>query len=241
MANLPDAFQAHIESLLASISDANAAAIAAAGAAIGRSVAGGGVLHTFGSGHSEILARELIGRSGGLICVSGIFDPGAGVAENVAGYGARIVERYDRRYGMRAGEVIVVISNSGKNVSPLEVAIYAKEKGLTVVGLCSLAMSRTAPTLHPGGRKLHEIADHVLDNGGVPGDAAIEIEPGVRAGPTSTLTGALLLNQLQLAAIDWMRANSHKPPIFLSQNLPGGEAHNDELVARYRGRLARNF
>jgi uncharacterized phosphosugar-binding protein len=238
---LPAAFQKHIESLLGSVGRANAGVIAAAGAAIGRSVADGGVLHTFGSGHSEILARELIGRSGGLICVSGIFDPGAGVAENVAGYGARLVERYDRRYGMRAGEVIIVISNSGKNVSPIEVALYAKEKGLTVVGLCSLGMSRTAPTLHPGGRKLHEIADHVLDNGGVPGDAAIEIATGVRAGPTSTLTGALLLNQLQLAAIDWMRANRHVAPVLLSQNLPGGEAHNDELVARYRGRLARPF
>lgn len=238
---LPTTFQKHIESLLASVGSANSARISAAGAAIGRSVADGGVLHTFGSGHSEILSRELIGRSGGLICVSGIFDPGAGVAENVVGYGARLVERYDRRYGLDAGEVIVVISNSGKNVSPIEIALYAKEKGLTVVGLCSLAMSRTAPTLHPGRRKLHEIADHVLDNGGVPGDAAIEIEPGVRAGPTSTLTGALLLNQLQLSAIDWMRANGHTPPIFLSQNVPGGEAHNDKLVARYRGRLARPF
>jgi uncharacterized phosphosugar-binding protein len=238
---LPAAFQKHIESLLGSVGRANAGVIADAGAAIGRSVAEGGVLHTFGSGHSEILARELIGRSGGLVCVSGIFDPGAGVAENVAGYGTRIVERYDRRYGMRAGEVIIVISNSGKNVSPIEVALYAKEKSLTVVGLCSLAMSRTTPTLHPGGRKLHEIADQVLDNGGVPGDAAIEIEPGLRAGPTSTLTGALLLNQLQLAAIDWMRTNGHVAPVLQSQNLPGGEAHNDALVARYRGRLARTF
>jgi uncharacterized phosphosugar-binding protein len=238
---LPAAFQKHIESLLGSVGRANSAAIAAAGAAIGRSVAEGGVLHTFGSGHSEILSRELIGRSGGLICVSGIFDPGAGVAENVIGYGARLVERYDRRHGMRAGEAIVVISNSGKNVSPIEVALHAKEKGLTVIGLCSLAMSRTAPTLHPGGRRLHEIADHVLDNGGVPGDASIEIAPGVLAGPTSTLTGALLLNQLQLAAIGWLRANGHEPPVFLSQNLPGGEAHNDRFLERYRGRIARNF
>lgn len=241
MEPLPSAFQKHIESLLTSVGATNAAAIAAAGAAIGRSVAGGGVLHTFGSGHSEILSRELIGRSGGLICVSGIFDPGGGVAENVVGYGSRLVERHDRCYGLHEGEVIVVISNSGKNVSPVEVALYAKEKRLIVVGLCSLAMSRTAPTLHPGGRKLHEIADLVLDNGGVPGDAAIEIGPGVRAGPTSTLTGALLLNQLQLAAIDWMRSNGHTPPVFLSQNLPGGEAHNDALAARYRGRLARAF
>jgi uncharacterized phosphosugar-binding protein len=238
---LPAAFQKHIESLLSLVGSANVAAIAAAGAAIGRSVADGGVLHTFGSGHSEILSRELIGRSGGLICVSGIFDPGAGVAENVVGYGTRLVERYDRRHGMRAGEAIVVISNSGKNVSPIEVALYAKENGLTVIGLCSLAMSRTAPTIHPGGRKLHEIADHVLDNGGVPGDAAIEISPGVRVGPTSTLTGALLLNQLQLAAIEWLRDHGHEPPVFLSQNLPGGEAHNDRLLERYRGRIARNF
>jgi len=234
-------FHAHTEAMLRSISEANTPAVAAAGEAIGRSVAAGGVLHTFGSGHSEILARELIGRSGGLVGVSGIFDPGAGLAENIVGYGQRLVERYDRHYGLHAGEVIIVISNSGKNVSPIEVALFAKAKGLTVVGLCALAMSRTAPTLHPSGKRLHEIADHVLDNGGVPGDASIEVEPGIRAGPTSTLTGALLLNQLQLAAIEWLRANGHPLPILKSQNLPGGEAHNDALVARYRGRIARPF
>ena len=234
-------FHAHAETLLRSISKSNAATIAVAGEAIGRSVAAGGVLHTFGSGHSEILARELIGRSGGLVGVSGIFDPGAGFAENVVGYGKALVERYDRIYGLHPGEVVVVISNSGKNVSPVEVALHAKAKGLTVVGLCSLAMSRTAPTLHPSGKRLHEIADLVLDNGGVPGDASIEVEAGVRAAPTSTLTGALLLNQLQLAAIDWLRANGHPLPILRSQNMPGGAEHNNALVERYRGRINRPF
>jgi uncharacterized phosphosugar-binding protein len=237
---LAASYYAATTDLLARVAAANAPALAAAGAAIGRSLAGGGVLHTFGSGHSEILSRELIGRAGGLAPVSGLFDPGGGVAENVIGYGRRLAERHDRLHGLRPGEVMVVISNSGKNVSPIEVALYAREKGLKVVGLCALSMSRSTPTVHPGGRCLHEIADYLLDNGGQPGDAAVELTPtGLRAGPTSTLGGALLLNLLALEAIDWMRAHGHEVPLVRSQNLPGGAEHNHALGARYRLRLSK--
>lgn len=237
---LAETYRASVTDLLAHVAAANGPALAAAGAAIGRSLAGGGVLHTFGSGHSEILSRELIGRAGGLAPVSGIVDPGGGAAENVLGYGRLLAERYDRHYGLRAGEVIVVISNSGKNVAPIEVALFAQEKGLTVVGLCALKMSRTATTLHPSGRRLHEIADHVLDNGGQPGDAAVELAPGgLRAGPTSTLGGAWLLNLLALEAIDWLRQHGHDVPLVRSQNQPGGAEHNRALGARYRARLSK--
>jgi len=120
---------------------------------IGESVAKGGVIHTFGSGHSEVIGREIIGRAGGLVCVSGLFDPTGGFIENLVGYGTKIAERYDRAHGLLAGETIIVISNSGKNSSPIEVALYAKQKGLNVVGLTCVDMSKTAATVHPSGKK----------------------------------------------------------------------------------------
>jgi uncharacterized phosphosugar-binding protein len=213
---------------------------------IGASLAAGGVLHTFGSGHSEVISREIIGRAGGLMCITGLFDPTGGFIENLVGYGTRLAERYDRQYGLLPGESIIVISNSGKNSSPLEVALYAKAKGLTVIGLTCVAMSRTAATVHPGGKKLHEVADYVLDNGGVPGDAIVEItaDPAgspaaVKAGPTSTLIGATLLNLLSLELIAWLKAGGHPLPILRSQNLPGAIEYNRELAKKYKGRLSR--
>jgi len=231
-------FEASID-LLQRTRALNAAPLTRAGALVGESIARGGVLHTFGSGHSEIIAREIIGRAGGLMPVSGLFDPGLGFSENVVGYGTRLAERYDRHHGLLAGECIIVISNSGKNASPIEVALYAKQKGLTVIGLTSLAMSTTAATVHPGGRNLHAIADLVLDNGGVPGDALVEVAPGQLAGPTSTLVGAMLLNLLALEAMAWLQAHGSDLPVVRSQNLPGGMEANLELAKKYRTRLSK--
>jgi uncharacterized phosphosugar-binding protein len=208
---------------------------------IGESVAKGGVIHTFGSGHSEVIGREIIGRAGGLVCVSGLFDPTGGFIENLVGYGTKIAERYDRAHGLLAGETIIVISNSGKNSSPIEVALYAKQKGLTVVGLTSVDMSKTATTVHPGGKKLHEVADHVLDNLGLPGDAITPVTEGVMAGPTSTLIGATLLNLLMLETIDWLKTGGHNLPILRSQNMPNAIEYNRELGRKYKGRLSRQL
>jgi uncharacterized phosphosugar-binding protein len=219
----------------------NAPVLKKLGAVIGESLARGGVLHTFGSGHSEVISREIIGRAGGLVCISGIADPTGGFVENVVGYGTRLVERYDRAHGLLPGETIVVISNSGKNSAPLEVALYAKQKGLVVVGLTCVEMSKAAATLHPGGKKLHEVADYVLDNGGVPGDAITPVADGVMAGPTSTFIGATLLNLLSLEVIAWLKAGGHPLPILRSQNVPGAIEYNRELGRKYKGRLSRQL
>ncbi len=206
---------------------------------IGRSLAAGGMLHVFGSGHSEVIGREIIGRAGGLVCVSGIIDPTGGSIENLVGYGAALAGRHDRQYEFRPGETIIVISNSGKNSAPIEVALYAKEKGLHIVGLTSVAMSSTAATVHPGGKKLHEIADHVLDNLGVPGDTLVDLGGGLMSGPTSTLVGGMLLNLLMLEVMTWMQAQGHPLPVLRSQNIPGAIAHNRQVGEKYKHRLSK--
>src|SRR4051812_2743892 len=193
MSSLAADYYARANTMLATAWEKNAATIAQLAPVLGASVARGAVIHTFGSGHSEIIAREIVGRAGGLVCITSINDPTAGFIENLVGYGTALVERYDRQYELRSGEVVIVISNSGKNSSPIEVALHAKKKGCLVIALCSVAMSSTAKTVHPGGRNLHAIADYVLDNGGVPGDTVMQITPQVMTGPTSTLIGGSLL------------------------------------------------
>lgn len=218
----------------------NKATLQKLGPIIGKSLAEDGVLHTFGSGHSDIIGREIIGRAGGLVCISGIQDPTAGFIENLNGYGTRLAERYARFYGMKEGEVIIVISNSGKNASPIEVALEAKKRGLTVVALTCMAMTREVQSQHESGKKLFEVADYVLDNNGVTGDAIVPI-PGtdVKAGPTSTLGGALLLNLLQMEVIHYLADNDLPLPLLRSQNLEGAMEKNQELARKYNPRLSR--
>ena len=241
MPSLADLYHERAGRLLENARSLNAPVIARLAPVIGQSIARGGVVHTFGSGHSELISREIIGRAGGLVCVTGIIDPTGGFIENLPGYGERLAERYDRQYQMIAGETVIVISNSGKNASPIDVALYAKARGLTVAALTCLSMSRAAASQHPSGKRLFEVADHVLDNGGVPGDAIVEVADGISAGPTSTLIGCSVLNWLMLEVVEWLRSNGHPLPVLRSQNLPGSVEHNRELALRYKGRLSRQL
>ena len=241
MPSLADTYYATATALLARARDTNAATIKKLGVILGQSVANGGVIHTFGSGHSDVIGREIIGRAGGLVCVSGIYDATGGFIENLVGYGTKLAERYDRAHGLLAGETIIVISNSGKNSSPIEVALYAKQKGMNVIALTSVEMAKIAATVHPSGKKLHEVADYTLDNLGLPGDAITPVTDTINAGPTSTLIGTTLLNLLMLETIEWLKTNGHHLPILRSQNMPNAIEHNRELGKKYKGRLSRQL
>jgi uncharacterized phosphosugar-binding protein len=241
MPSLAAAYYTRANEMLADAWEKNAPTIARLAPILGASVARGDMIHTFGSGHSELIAREIIGRAGGLVCVTGIPDPTAGFIENLVGYGTKLIERYDRQYELRAGEVVIVISNSGKNASPIEVALHAKKKGCVVVGLTSVTMSSTSPTVHPEGRKLHEIADFVLDNGGVPGDAIMKMSDSISTGPTSTFIGCSILNWVMLSTMEWLKENGHDLPVLRSQNIPGSIEHNRAVGAKYKHRLSRQL
>jgi uncharacterized phosphosugar-binding protein len=241
MSPLAESYYSRANEMLATARQKNAATIAQLAPILGASVARGEVIHTFGSGHSEIIAREIVGRAGGLVCITSIPDPTAGFIENLVGYGTKLVERYDRQYELRRGEAVIVISNSGKNASPIEVALHAKQKGCVVIGLTSVAMSSTAKTVHPGGKNLHALSDYVLDNGGVPGDTVIQLSDTIMTGPTSTFIGASLLNWLMLSTMEWLKNNGHELPVLRSQNVPGAIEHNRKVGEKYKTRLSKQL
>jgi uncharacterized phosphosugar-binding protein len=241
MPSLAASYYARANEMLELAWGKNANVIARLAPVIGASVARGEVIHTFGSGHSELIAREIVGRAGGLVCVTAIQDPTAGFIENLVGYGTKLVERYDRQYELRPGEIVIVISNSGKNSSPIEVALHAKKKGCVVVGLTSVEMSTRAKTIHPDGKKLHEISDYVLDNGGVPGDTIMNMTDTISTGPTSTFIGCSILNWLMLSTMEWLKDNGHDLPLLRSQNVPGAIEHNRLVGAKYKHRLSKQL
>jgi uncharacterized phosphosugar-binding protein len=116
----------------------------------------------------------------------------------------------------------------------------AKAAGLDVVVMTSLDMSKSTTSRHISGKKLYELGDYVLDNGGMPGDAAIDA-PGFdyKVGPTSTMSGALLLNLLSMEIIENLIAMGLTPPTYVSQNADGGAEHNEVLATKYRHRIRR--
>ena len=220
--SLAETFYQTSLTLQAEVKERNEATLKASGKRIADSIGADGVLHTFGSGHSQILACEIERRAGGLVPVSSINDPADGWPEQIPGYGARLFQRYAYQYAVQPKDVVLVISNSGRNASPIEVALEAKAMGLSVIVLTSLDMSKATTSRHPSGKKLYELGDHVLDNGGVLGDAAIDA-PGFahKVGPTSTMSGALILNLLSMEIIENLIAQGITPPTYVSQNTDG--------------------
>jgi len=229
--------------VIAAIERTQAAALDRAADLAFRSLAAGGVLHVFGSGHSHAVAEEAFHRAGGLAPVNVIQEafltplaPPAlgGHLERLPGLARAILDTHD----LRPGEMLIVISNSGINAVPVEVALEGKARGLQVIALTSGDHSRAVESRHGGGKRLLDVADVVLDTCGPPGDAAVALEGcEARVGPTSLLAGCYLINSLVCRVAQRYLARGLVPPIYKSANLPGGDEHNRVLAARYRGRI----
>lgn len=202
-----------------------------------------GILHIFGSGHSHAVAEEAFHRAGGLVPVNVIQEVfltpltsplKSGPFERLSGIAAILLDAYD----CRRGEVLIVVSNSGINPVPVEMALGGRERGLTVVAITSVTHSQQVPSRHASGRRLFEVADILLDTCGALGDAVVTL-PGLAqgVGPTSLIAGAFLVNALACRVVECYLAAGLNPPIYRSANVPEGDRHNRELEARYRLRI----
>ena len=139
---------------------------------------------------------------------------------------------------MKKGEVIVIISNSGRNGVCVDMASLAKEKGLTVAALTNLRHSMSGASRHKSGKKLYELADIVLDNMGCIGDASVYFEEINRnAAPTSTSAGAAILNAAVCGCIERMIADNVIPEVFSSSNVDGGDEINKIFIEKYKNRI----
>ena len=228
--------------LITELAEAEHERILAAAEVTARCIALGGIVHVFGSGHSNLLAQEVFHRAGGLVPVNAMLDVNltifgtsrATLLERLEGYGASLLTNYD----VHPGEVVIIISTSGVNPVPIEVAETARTRGATTIGVTSAAAYADAPSRHSAGTRLVDVVDLVLDTHVPVGDA---IEPiggdGVMIGATSTILGAVLLNALMVATAEQLVAEGHPVPAFVSQNIPGGDEHNAELLATYAPRI----
>lgn len=230
-------YLADVHTLIDEMAAANAEAIPKIGNIIASSLANNGVLHVFGSGHSSLLAQEMFYRAGGLAPVNAMLDVNLTVfgtsrptwVERLEGYADSVFASYD----VRPGEVVLIISNSGINPVPIDMAIGARNRDLIPVAFGSTSVYADAESRHSSGKSLFDLADHTLDTCVPYGDAITQVGD-LRTGAVSTLLGSALLNMLTIEIVNTMGAEA---PVFVSQNIPGGDEANAALIERYRGRI----
>ena len=198
--------------------------IRVAAALVVDALAAGKVFWVFGTGHSHLIAEELYGRAGGLTDVRAVLEPGlmlheglqkSSLLERLPGLAEVLLETN----GIAEGDVVLVASNSGRNAVPVEFALGARARGAKVIALTSMAHSTSTSSRAPGGQRLFETADVVIDNCGVPGDALIEIAGSPeRTGATSTLVGALLTQALTVEIVTLLTGRGQTPNVLRSLN-----------------------
>lgn len=196
-----------------------------------------------GTGHSSLLAQEVFYRAGGLVNIRPILETSLLLNESAAkstqverleGYAHILYERYD----IKENDIIVIISNSGRNGVPVDMAQLCRERGVKVIALTSIKHTMSGASRHKSGKRLYEFADIVLDNMGCAGDASIYFpELSRSAAPTSTVIGATLLNAIEAQTVDILINEGIVPEVWSSSNVDGGDEINDAFYKKYKGEI----
>ena len=229
----------NLQRIIARISTEQAENIEAAARAVADTLENGGRIHTFGTGHSHMLAEEIFYRAGGLVNVNPILETGlmlhesaskSTALERLEGYGEILFDLH----GIKETDILFLFSNSGRNGVAIDLGIIAREKGVKTVVITNMEHTMQGKSRHSSGKKLYELGTVVIDNCGCMGDASMRIdEIGRNVAPTSTAAGAAILNAIEARAVEMMVADGYVPEVFSSSNVDGGDEINDAYVKKY--------
>ena len=194
----------------------------------------GGLIFTFGCGHSHLPGLDAFYRAGGLANVSPMLDTDL-MLHNGAAKSSRmekmsgIASEVFRRYAPTKKDMIFIFSASGKNQVPIEMAQAAKEAGVKSVGISSKAY------VEKGGR-LHENVDIAIDCKVPYGDACMDVGD-VKMGGLSTYAACFILNTCLIGGAKLALKDGVKAPVYISGNVEGGREHNITLENLFMGRV----
>jgi uncharacterized phosphosugar-binding protein len=228
-----------VKKLLTRIEDTQLDKIKEAGKIFARVIEEDRLIHVMGTGHSHMIAEELFVRAGGIAPVNAILDENiiltAGARkssklEKLEGLAGIIWEEYE----IKKDDVMLIVSNSGRNSVPIEMALRAKEEGLYLMAITSLDHSKNSKSRHSSGKKLYQIADLVFDNCVPEGDSLLEFN-GVKSGPASTIAGVLIVNSIVAEALELLSKKGIPLPVYGSQNVDGYD--NESLFKKYEKRI----
>ena len=202
--------------------------------AVAKVIQDDGLIFVFGCGHSHLPGLDAFYRAGGLANVSPLLDTDL-MLHNGAAKSSRmekmsgIAPEVFRRYTLTPKDMIFVISASGKNKVPIEIADAARYAGVKCIGISSAAY-------HLHGGELNEHVDISIDCKVPYGDACIDVGE-CKMGGLSTYAACFILNSCLIEGAKKALANGVKPPVYLSGNIEGGKEHNIKLENLYLGRV----
>ena len=200
----------------------------------------GKMIHTFGTGHSHLLAEEIFYRAGGLAAIYPILDERLMLHKEVVKGSQNerlpgLAQELVNQHPIASGDVVIVISNSGGNQVTIDLVKLAQGLGAKVIAVTSVNHATSKSARSNAAEKIHHLADVVLDNSGVVGDALVRVAGSpMSAGPTSTVIGGALLQSVVVGTVAECLKRGIQPEIFLSSNLAGGDENNAAIFDKYR-------
>lgn len=233
-----------LQGVLTRISNEQSENIRRAGSVVANTLADGGIVHTFGTGHSHMIAEEAFFRAGGIAAINPILDERFLFLK-----GALESTRSERQTGVArelidnenvgTADTAIIISNSGRNAVPVEMALEMKDRGASVIAITSLEQSRASTPRHSSGKRLFEIADVVIDNCVPPGDALMQIERSEsRTGASSTVSGSAIIHSIIIEALSELARRGVSPPVLRSANLENTTAETlRDILRPFAGRI----
>jgi uncharacterized phosphosugar-binding protein len=209
------------------------------------SIANKGLVFLFGNGHSRMMCEEMTPRQGCFVGFVALVELALSNHANIVGTnGLRaplMLEKYEgyseeilKGFKFGPHDAFIVISTSGIRPVIVEAALGAKQRGLPVIGVVSKAHCEQSVPAHSSGKKLIDVADVILDNQCPPGDCVVEME-GLewRTGPTSTVTGGMIINMLRCATAEKLLARGVKPTMLPSHQFVGNTSAAEQLDRFY--------
>jgi uncharacterized phosphosugar-binding protein len=241
-------YLSRLTDLLSKAGEVNEAGLGTAAGAFADSIAAGGLVHLYGSGHSVLPCQEAFPRYGSYVGLNPLTDPrvmwhnvlGAGGVrellwlERTEGY----VDQFLAHQPLNAGDSLLVFGHSGRNSSGIETALYAKERGLFVVAVTCAAMLGQ-PASHSSGQRLPDVADVVIDTCAPIEDAIVEVPGWSRpVGGSSTVLAMALSHEIFARAAVALSERGIEMPTFASPTVPGVTLHDtDQVYGIYRERM----
>ncbi len=202
----------------------------------------GGMVYTFGTGHGHLLALEIFYRAGGMVRLCPILDEK--LMLHISAAGSTLEERNEEwvpklleKYPIKKGDMLIAMSNSGRNAVPVLLADEARKRGAYVIALTSMQHTQNVTSRNRLNLRLFEAADLILDNGGVLGDASWQAADGAMVGPTSTAIGAAMLQAIVCRVKELSLAENFEADYFKSSNVDGGDEWNNALIERYKDQI----
>ncbi len=231
-----------IQNLLSEVSEKNRWAMQHCASILAECLEKEGILHVFGCGHSHMIAEEAFYRAGGIVPIRPVL-----VEDVMLHKGALRSSKMERDPSFaetflplqpfQPNDVLLVISTSGRNPVPIDVARYGIEVGMKVITISSHAY-HSLISRHSTGMLLAETATIAIDNCIPQGDALVSLK-GLQTsiGPGSTIINAAITNDMIVRTIELLHNRGLDVPIFRSGNIDGAEEHNELVMKKYRDRI----